>query len=77
VRELGDRAIELRFEDLADDAETAVRSLTRHCRIEPSSRQLSRASGLVDPDRSSAHEQTPELRQFAESHSGLLARYGY
>jgi hypothetical protein len=76
VRELGDRAIELRFEDLADGAEAAVRSLGRLCGIDPTSRQLSAASGLVDP-RLSDPGRTPELRKFAERHSGLLARYGY
>lgn len=77
MAELGDRAIELRFEDLAGDPEPSIRALGRLCGVEPSREQLDLAAGLVDPSRSAAHERDPELRDFAERNSELLGRYGY
>jgi hypothetical protein len=77
VRDLGDRAIELRFEDLAGDPEPAIRALGRLCGVEPSRQQLDEAAALVDRKRSAAYERDPELRAFAEQNGGLLAHYGY
>jgi hypothetical protein len=77
MAELGDRAIELRFEDLAGDPEPAIRALGRLCGVEPSRAQLDQAAALVDRKRSAAYERDPELREFAERNAELLARYGY
>jgi hypothetical protein len=77
MSELGDRAIEVRFEDLAGDPEPAIRALGRLCGVEPRREQLDEAAGLVDRSRSAAHERDPELREFAEQNAQLLARYGY
>jgi hypothetical protein len=77
MRDLGDRAIELRFEDLAGDPEPGILALGRLCGVEPSRTQLDEAAALVDRGRSAAYERDPELRAFAERSGGLLAHYGY
>ena len=77
VAELGDRAVELRFEDLAGDPEPSIRALGRLCGVEPSRAQLDEAAALVDRSRSAAHERDPELSEFAQRNAELLARYGY
>jgi hypothetical protein len=77
MAELGDRAVELRFEDLASNPEPAIRALGRLCGVEPSRAQLDEAAALVDRSRSAAHERDPELREFAEKKAALLGRYGY
>jgi hypothetical protein len=77
VRELGPRAIELRFEDLASDPAPSIGALGRLLGIEPTSEQLEAASRLIDRGRSAAYERDPELRDFAQANAELLARYGY
>jgi hypothetical protein len=77
MHELGPRAIELRFEDLASDPAPSMAALGRLLGVEPTPKQLQAASQLVDPSRSAAYERDPELREFAASNAELLARYGY
>jgi Sulfotransferase family len=77
VRELGPRAIELRFEDLASDPAPAISALGRLLGTEPTSEQLEATSRLIDRGRSAAYERDPELRDFAQANAELLARYGY
>jgi hypothetical protein len=77
VRELGPRAIELRFEDLAGDPAPSIGALGRLLGIEPTPEQLEAASRLIDRGRSAAYERDPELRDFAQANAELLARYGY
>jgi hypothetical protein len=77
VRALGERAIELRFEDLAENPEPAFTSLARLCGLDPTAEQLANTAKLVDRSRSAAHERDPQLREMARRNEDLLARYGY
>lgn len=74
VRAMGDRALELRFEDLARDPETAIRQLATFCELDLDAARLARAAALMSPDRAGAHAADAELSEFAERHAARIAR---
>ena len=75
VGALGERALEVRFEDLLMRPEQAVQTIARFCRIQaPPDRQL--LDGLA-AGRAFAYRRDPELVGFADSVRTILARYGY
>ena len=72
---LGERATEIRYEDLLTEPERVIASLATFCGIPRQARE----GGLVklEPSRAFAFRSHPELVAFAASQREVLARYGY
>jgi hypothetical protein len=72
---LGERALEIRYEDLLTEPERVIASLAEFCGIP----RQARDGGLVslEPSRVFAFRRDPELSAFAASQREVLARYGY
>jgi hypothetical protein len=73
---LGERAFEVRYEDLLMQPERVVPAIATFCRLPT----VTRHGGLFDgfePTRAFAFRRDPELVAFAGSVREVLARYGY
>jgi hypothetical protein len=71
---LGERALEVRYEDLLLRPEQVVPTIARFCRVPaPQNREL---DGLA-AGRAFAYRRNPELVRVADSVRPILARYGY
>jgi hypothetical protein len=72
---LGERALEIRYEDLLTEPERVIASLAAFCGVPAQARD----GGLValEPSRAFAFRRDPELVAFAGSQHEALARYGY
>jgi hypothetical protein len=73
---LGERALEVRFEDLLSRPETALAAVANFCRIEAPASHRALLEGL-EPARAFAFRRDPELVAFAGSARAVLERYGY
>ena len=73
---LGERALEVRYEDLLTQPERVIPAIARLCRV-PKPAQLEALLDDLDPSRAFAFRHDPELVSFAEAARGVLARYGY
>jgi hypothetical protein len=73
---LGDRALEVRYEDLLTHTERTVAAIAEFCGLRAPSRSDARSGGLR-PDRAFAYRADPTLAAFANSAADLLRRYGY
>ena len=73
---LGERALEVRFEDLLARPETVIPAIAKFCRVPAPARQRGCSTGLK-PGRAFAFRRDPELVAFAGSVRAVLARYGY
>lgn len=74
--DLGDRALEIRFEDLATEPGRVVPEIARFCGARAGERHAGMA-GQLDPGRAFAFRRDPELAAFAETAADVLQRYGY
>ena len=72
---LGERALELRYEDLLVQPAPILEKLARFCGVAAPALGAS-VSGL-EPSRAFAFRRSPQLVQFAGSARDALARYGY
>jgi hypothetical protein len=73
---LGDRALEVRYEDLLLQPERVISAIAMFCRVPPPAGHAALLGGL-DPSRAFAFHRDPELLAFAGSVREVLARYGY
>jgi hypothetical protein len=73
---LGERALELRYEDLLLQPERVIPSLASFCRVPAPARHAALSAGM-EPSRAFAFRRDPELAAFAGSAREVLARYGY
>lgn len=74
--DLGDRVLEVRFEDLLAQPEEVMPRIARFCGVRaPEERKL--MPGLVESGRAFAFRRDPELAAFAEHVRDILERYGY
>ena len=71
---LGERALEVRYEDLLLQPERIVPAIANFCRV-----PVGDAASLdgLEPSRAFAFRRDPELVAFARSMREVLARYGY
>ncbi|HEX6996173.1 MAG TPA: sulfotransferase [Gammaproteobacteria bacterium] len=69
---LGERALEVRFEDLLERPDAVIEAIARFCDTEPK-----RGRPSVDPARAYAFRREPALAAFAASVGDILALYGY
>jgi hypothetical protein len=72
---LGERALEVRFEDLLAQPERVIPTIARFCRV-PAAAQHPLPEGL-ETGRAFAFRRDPELVAFAGSVREVLARHGY
>lgn len=75
VARLGERAFELRYEDLLADPDPVMRDLLDFCELPTGDRTTWRDG--VEPSRAYAHRSDPELRDVSTRHRDLLASFGY
>ncbi len=73
---LGERALEVRFEDLLTQPERVVPVIATFCRVAGPARHPAPLAGL-EPGRAFAYRRDPELVAFAGSVHQVLARHGY
>lgn len=71
--DLGENAVHLRYESIADD----LPALIAFCGLECSPELLDRLRRQVDPTRSFAHRSDPSLLALAERRADALAKFGY
>ena len=77
IRELGERAIEVRYEDLLAEPIRMVSDLVRFCGASPSAAALAKAATLVQKDRAYAYRSCPELNSFARGVAERLRAQNY
>ncbi|HZF30977.1 MAG TPA: sulfotransferase [Gammaproteobacteria bacterium] len=73
---LGERALEVRYEDLLMRPEQVIPAVAKFCGVPVPARQEALLDGL-EAGRAFAFRRDPELVAFAGSVRGVLARYGY
>ena len=73
---LGERALEVRYEDLLLQPERVIPILAKRCRVPVPTGRAAAPDGL-EPDRAFAFRRDPELLAFAGSVRDILARFGY
>jgi len=73
---LGERALEVRYEDLLLQPERAIPAVAKFCRVPAPAPDGALLDGL-EPSRAFAFRHNPELVAFAGSAREVLARYGY
>ena len=74
--ELGDRALEIRFEDLLMQPEEVVPTVAQFCGV-PSPEERGAMLELIKSGRAFAFRRDPELAAFAETVREILQRHGY
>jgi Sulfotransferase family len=74
--ELGDRALEIRFEDLLRRPEELIATIARFCGVDVPE-GLQATLPRIDASRAFAYRQDPTLLAFAQSSREALGRYGY
>lgn len=77
VERTGNRAIELRFEDLVAQPLSALETLTDFCEIDTSSDMMRTMATNVRGDRAYAYQSSPRLQEFADGVADRLAIYQY
>ena len=73
---LGERALELRYEELLLQPERAISAVAKFCRVPEPAQRAALLDGL-ETGRAFAFRHEPGLVAFAESARDVLARYGY
>jgi hypothetical protein len=73
---LGERALEVRFEDLLVQPEQAIPALARFCAVPAPTQHAALLDGL-ERGRAFAFRRDPELVEFGRHVREVLARYGY
>jgi hypothetical protein len=73
---LGERALEVRYEDLLMRPERVIRAIAKFCRV-PAPAGHGALLGGLEPSRALAFRRDPELVAFAGTVREVLARYGY
>ena len=74
---LGDRALEIRFEDLLAQPDRHIRALAEFCEVRAPEATVAELAADADPSRAFAFTEAPELVELAEHWEPILARYGY
>ncbi len=74
--DMGEQAVEVRFEDLLTQPDRVVPTIARFCGA-PRAEARDVMPGQLEPGRAFAYRGDPELVTFAESVSDILQRYGY
>jgi hypothetical protein len=74
---LGERALEVRYEDLLLQPELVIPALAKFCRVTPAPPPRAAVLDGLEPSRAFAFRRDPKLAAFAGSVREILARHGY
>lgn len=74
---LGNRAMELKYEDFLAEPYQSLTSLVRFCGLPEDEGTVASISKTVKRERAYAYQSNPELRALAERYSSQLSRWGY
>ena len=77
VAALGDRAIEVRYEDFLESPVPVLKSLSDFCGLCPASLSIEKTAGDVNETRRLAFLKDPELKEYSIRVSDRLKAYGY
>jgi len=77
VRELGERAIEVKYEDLLEEPVPRLGDLVEFCGVSPNAALLAKAAALVKKQRAYAYRSSPELMAFARGAAERLQAQNY
>jgi hypothetical protein len=77
IQRLGERATEVRYEDLLADPIKVVGNLAEFCGVSPGDDILSKASKVARKERAYAYRSSPELTSFARSADERLQAQNY
>lgn len=77
VRTLGDRALELRYEDLLADPLPNLRRILNFCGLDVENERVKREAQKFDPTRAYAYRRQLVLRQAAVRYCEQLSCFGY
>ncbi|MFQ5738307.1 MAG: sulfotransferase [Acidobacteriota bacterium] len=77
IRNLGERAMEIKYEDFLAEPQKALRSLARFCDLTVSEGATARLAQQVERERAYAYQGDPELRAFADCVAERLKAHGY
>jgi hypothetical protein len=76
LADVGDRGIEVRFEDLLERPDELIETLAEFCGV-PAPEQVEKSLEQLDSGRALAYRQEPALVRFAETVRDALGRHGY
>ncbi len=77
VHKLGDRAIEVKYEDLLTEPNRILERLTQFCRLRVTDKDIERVAKQIKRDRAYAYRGNPELEVFATKMAERLRTQGY
>lgn len=77
VKELGQRALEIKYEEFIDHPLEALRCLLKFCEINASDVELKKVAGMVNKSRGNAYKNESKLRSYSTNVSERLCLYGY
>lgn len=77
VDELGDRALEFRYEDFLHEPLPYLQRIAEFCSLDAPLCELRRNASGFKTSRAYAYRSSPELVEFAERNSRSLAQFGY
>ena len=74
---LGERAVEVKFEEFLQEPTGSIAELARFCGLSPGSQAIAEVSGTVKRDRGYAYRKDPALEECAQRNRERLAGLGY
>jgi len=77
VSDLGERAIEIRYEDFLESPVSVIKTLSDFCGLYPSQASIEKTAGGVNESRRLAFLKDPELQEYSVRISDRLKAYGY
>ena len=77
VRALGDRAIEVRYEELLSEPARLLKYIAGFCELQATDRDIEKAAKQVKDDRAYAYRDNPELEAFTVRVAERLRAHGY
>lgn len=77
VRDLGGRALELRYEDLLREPRRHLAEITAFCGLEATAQEIDREASRFRPERAFAFRHDEPLARFAREHASELDALGY
>jgi hypothetical protein len=77
VKNLGDRAIEIRYEGFLDDPAPHIRSLADFCELSISKKDIPALTRQINKMRAYAYRNDPALSEFSQKVSRKLRAFDY
>lgn len=77
VSDLGDRAIEIKYEYFLDNPREVLEKLTDFCALDAGTSDIEKSAGQVNKSRGYAYLNDPELKAFSAQIAERLRKYGY